>query len=68
MNDERPGDERWRDPIVEEVRAARQTLFAAAGNDIFEFCRRLREEQASSGHPVVTLARPSNRAEPGEAA
>jgi hypothetical protein len=68
MNDERPGDERWRDPIVEEVRAARQALFAAAGDDIFEFCRRLREEQASSGNPVVNLARPSNRAEPGEAA
>jgi len=68
MNDERSGDERWRDPIVEEVRAARQALFAAAGDDIFEFCRRLREEQASSGHPVVTLARSSKQAEPGEAA
>ncbi len=68
MIDERPGDERWRDPIVEEVRAARQSLFAAAGDDIFEFCRRLREEQASSGHRVVTLSRNSKRAEPGEAA
>lgn len=68
MIDERQGDERWRDPIVEEVRTARQALFAAAGDDIFEFCRRLREEQASSGHAVVTLARPANRAEPGEAA
>lgn len=68
MNDERPDDERWRDPIVEEVRAARRALFAAAGDDIFEFCRRLREEQASSGHPVVTLARPSERAKRGEAA
>ena len=46
----------WHDPIVAEVRGARQALFAAAGYDIREFCRRLREEQATSGHHVVTLA------------
>ena len=45
----------WRDPIVEEVRATREALFAAAGYDVREFCRRLREEQTTSGHRVVTL-------------
>ena len=45
----------WHDPIVAEVRAAREALFAAAGYDIREFCRRVRAEQAKSGHSVVTL-------------
>lgn len=44
----------WRDPIVAEVRAAREAMFAAAGYDIHEFCRRARAAQARSGHPVVT--------------
>ena len=44
----------WQDPIVAEVRAAREALFAAAGYDIREFCRRARAAQADSGHPVVT--------------
>jgi hypothetical protein len=47
----------WQDPIVAEVRAARQALFAAAGCDIREFCRRLRRGTgsfgASSCHPGV---------------
>lgn len=43
----------WSDPIVAEVRATRAALWAAAGGDIREFCRRAREEQADSGHPVV---------------
>ena len=52
----------WQDPIVAEVRAAREALFAAAGYDIEEFCRRARAAQANSGHPVVTRRsrRPSN--------
>ena len=44
----------WHDPIVAEVRAAREALFAAAGYDIREFCRRARAAQADSGHPIVT--------------
>ena len=43
----------WVDPIVAEVRAARAALWAASGQDIREFCRRVRAEQAASGHPVV---------------
>ena len=44
----------WYDPIVAEVRAAREALFAAAGYDIREFCRRARAAQANSGQPIVT--------------
>ena len=44
----------WHDPIVAEVRVAREALFAAAGYDIREFCRRARAAQATSRRPVVT--------------
>ena len=42
------------DPIVTEVRAAREAQFAAAGYDMAEYARRLREAQAISGHPVIS--------------
>ena len=58
----------WRDPIVAEVRRVREELFAAAGRDIHEFCRRLHEKQARSGHRVVTRAPRVKPDTPGEAA
>ena len=58
----------WRDPIVAEVRRVRERLFAAAGHDIHEFCRRLRDKQAQSGHEVVTRARRAESDTSGEAA
>jgi hypothetical protein len=56
----------WEDPIVAEVHSVREALFAAAGNDIREYCRRARERQAMSKRPVVTrgsgeLAAPPSR-------
>lgn len=54
MNDAHKPDRAWQDPVVAEVRAVRSALFAASGNDIREFCRRLREEQAVSGHDILT--------------
>jgi len=60
--------EPWRDPIVAEVRRAREALFATAGYDIREFCRRLREKQATSGHRVVMRASRGDSDEPSEAA
>jgi hypothetical protein len=45
--------EAWHDPIVAEVRQAREALFAEANYDIHEFCRRLSDRQATSGHSVV---------------
>ena len=47
-------DTDWQDPIVADVRAAREALFAAAGYDIRKFCRRARAAQENSGHSVVT--------------
>ena len=64
MTEAGPEHQVWRDPIVAEVRRVREDLFAAAGYDIREFCRRLREKQLRSGHTVVTRA-PGT---PGEAA
>ena len=58
----------WRDPIVAEVRRVREELFAASGRDIHEFCRRLREKQAGSGHHVVTGVARARSDTPGEGA
>lgn len=51
--------EAWHDPIVAEVRQAREALFAEAHYDIHEFCRRLSDRQAISGHTVVQRGSPS---------
>lgn len=53
----------WRDPIVAEVREVREALFAAAGHDVHEFCRGLREREAASGHRVIRAPQ-QTRAEP----
>ena len=68
MTDENNDLETWDDPIVAEVRKAREELFAAADYDLDKFCQRLREEQAKSDAEVVR--RPPRRPEklPGEAA
>jgi hypothetical protein len=58
----------WRDPIAAETRRVREELFAAAGRDIHEFCRRLREKQAASGHRVITRVASAKSDTPGEAA
>lgn len=42
------------DPIVSEVRRVREALFAESGCDLERFVQRLREEQSTSGRPVVT--------------
>ena len=48
--------EAWRDPIVAEVRAARQALWTDAGGDIETLARRLRGEQANSARGIVSFA------------
>ena len=60
MNENGP-DGPWQDPIVAEVRTVRTALFEASGSDIREFCRRLREGQALSGHVILTRAPQSNQ-------
>ena len=58
----------WVDPIVGEVRAARIALLAAAGYDLERLAERLRQEQVSSGHRVVTFPPRAPAATTGEAA
>lgn len=47
----------WKDEIVEEVRSAREQLFAACDFDLKKLADRLGREQAVSGRAVVTLPR-----------
>jgi hypothetical protein len=49
-----PEAERWEDPIVTEVRKAREKLFAAAGYDLDELCKQLNEQQQREGRGTVT--------------
>jgi hypothetical protein len=68
MEEERPEEQPWQDPIVAEVRRIREALFAEAGYDVHEFFRRLRERQATSGHTVVSRGSGSTQGSSGEAA
>jgi hypothetical protein len=42
------------DPIVAEVRKARESLYAEAGYDLYELSRRLRKKQELSGRQIVS--------------
>jgi hypothetical protein len=49
----------WVDPIVAEVRAARERIVAAVGGDIHLLCEQLRTRQAAAGRiPVRHAPRP----------
>ena len=58
----------WEDPIVKEVRAAREALLAQAGYDLDTLGQRLEEEQRTSGHEVVSLPARAAKGRSGEAA
>ena len=45
--------EPWVDPIVAEVRTAREALLADAGYDLHVLCERLRARQDAAGRKVV---------------
>ena len=53
----------WDDPIVREVRRAREVLFAECDFDLEKFAQRLRQEQSDSGRRIVTRTprRPNHR-------
>jgi hypothetical protein len=44
----------WEDPIVGEVRKARERIYADSGYNLEELGRRLREKQMLSGRVVVS--------------
>ena len=59
------------DPIVEEVRKARQAHAAKFNYDLSAICADLKKKEKSSGHPVVSQhpklrLKPSGRAATGE--
>ncbi len=39
----------WKDPVVEEVREARQNILERFGGDLAKYCEHLRQEQTE--HP-----------------
>lgn len=43
------------DPIVEEVRAAREAYFQRFGFDLRAICRALREQEQASGRKLISL-------------
>lgn len=54
MSDARRYEEdRWQDPIVAEVRAAREALLEEVGYDLHALCEKLRERQRTEGRAVV---------------
>lgn len=46
-------DRPWTDPVVAEVRATREALFAESGCDLRKFVERLRRDQHEAGHKTV---------------
>jgi hypothetical protein len=58
----------WVDPIVAEVRAARERIVAAVGGDLHVLCEQLRARQVAAGRiPVRNAPRPP-RSKTGQAA
>ena len=54
------------DPIVDEVRAAREALAQASGDDIEKIVEAARARQAQGGHTVITL--PPKKTQPAKRA
>jgi hypothetical protein len=57
----------WVDPIVAEVRAARERIVAAVGGDLHLLCEQLRARQAAAGRIPVRHAPRPPRSEIGQA-
>lgn len=53
MSEQTRAEEVWQDPIVAEVRAAREALLAEAGYDLHTLCQNLRLRQGQVGRKVV---------------
>jgi hypothetical protein len=58
----------WVDPIVAEVRAARERIVAAVGGDLHALCEQLRARQAAAGRIPVRHAPRPPRSETGQVA
>jgi len=58
----------WVDPIVAEVRAARERIVAAVGGDLHALCEQLRARQAAAGRVPIQHAPRPPRSKTGQAA
>jgi hypothetical protein len=56
----------WKDPIVEEVRTAREELFAACEYDLDKLVARLREGELQHGRVTVSYSKRAPSKEPAE--
>lgn len=59
-------DYAWKDPIVEEVRAAREELFAACEYDLEKLVARLREGGLQQGRASVSYSKREPSKEPAQ--
>jgi hypothetical protein len=57
-------DSTWKDPIVEEVRATREELFAACEYDLDKLVTRLREGELQHGRASVSYSKRKPSKEP----
>lgn len=56
----------WKDPIVEEVRAAREELFASCEYDLDKLAGRLREGELQHGRASVSYSKRAPSKEPAQ--
>ncbi len=59
--------EPWKDPIVEEIRAAREAYAKRFDYDVRAICRDLRQRQKKGEHEVASLTEEEGSTEAGEA-
>ena len=57
----------WSDPIVDEVRRARDAYAARFNYDLWAIYRDLKEQEKRSGRKLVSYAKDAEASEPNEA-
>jgi hypothetical protein len=57
-------DRTWKDPIVEQVRAAREDLFASCGYDLDQLVAQLRDSERRHGRATVSYPKREPSREP----
>jgi DNA-binding ferritin-like protein (Dps family) len=61
MNSSSPMIKPGSDPLLEEIRAIKESISASVGHDVAELCRQLQQDQEKSGHPIVRLKLTTDR-------
>jgi hypothetical protein len=66
MSQAKQAESVWKDPIVEEVRAAREELFAACENDLDKLVARLRGRELQHGRATLSYSKRVPSKEPAQ--